>query len=88
MMNKIHGAPQQVILVPLGVCFLSSNILLVTLSLHFLGLCSSVSRPDQVLDQYRIAGETVVLYALVFMFLDTRYKDKHFELNCSKYLRN
>ena len=66
-------------------CFLGSNILLGTLSLHCLSLCSSLSRPDQDLDQYRIGGDIVVSYTLVFPFLDTRYKDKNFELNGSKY---
>jgi hypothetical protein len=57
---------------------LRSNILLSTLFLDTLSLCSSLSVRDQVSHSYRIAGKIVVSCILIFKFLDSRWEDKRF----------
>ena len=57
---------------------LGPNILLSTLFSNTLSQCSSLSVSDQVLHPYKIAGKIIVLYILLFMFLDIKLEDKRF----------
>jgi hypothetical protein len=54
------------------------NILLSTLFLNTLSLCSSLNVWDQVSHPYRTTGIIIVLYSLIFMFLASRWEDKRF----------
>jgi hypothetical protein len=55
---------------------LGSNILLSTLFPSTLRLCSSLSVNDQVSHSYKTTGNVVVLYTVIFIFLDSRLEDK------------
>jgi hypothetical protein len=54
------------------------NILLSTLFLKTLSLCSSLKLRDQVSQPYSTTGKIRVFYILIFRFLDMRRKDKRF----------
>jgi len=41
-----------------------------------LGFCSSVNVRDQVSHPYITAGEIIVLYIIIFTFLDSRLEDR------------
>jgi hypothetical protein len=51
-------------------------------------LCSSLNVSDQVSHPYRTAGRIVVLYILIFRFLDSRREDKSSGLNGSKHYQS
>jgi hypothetical protein len=55
-----------------------SSILLSTLFSNTLSLCSSFNVRDQVSHPYRTTGKIVLLYILIFMFIDSRREDIRF----------
>jgi hypothetical protein len=52
------------------------NILLSTLYSHNLNLCSSLSVRDQVSHPYKTTSKLIVLYIIIFKFLEWRREDK------------
>jgi hypothetical protein len=61
---------------------LRPNILLSTLLSNNLSLCSSLNVSDQVSYIYKATGKIIVLYILIFLFLDIELEDKRF---CTKW---
>jgi len=66
---------------PVTSSLLSPNILLSTLLSNNLSVCSSLSVSDQVSDPHKTTGKIIVLYILIFLFLDIKLEDKRF---CTK----
>ena len=63
---------------PVILSLLASNILLSTLFSNTLNLCSVLKVRYQVSQSYNTTGSIIVLYALTFNFLESRWDDKIF----------
>ena len=61
---------------PVTSSLLGPNILLRTLFLNTLSLRSSLNVSDQVSHPYKTTGKIIVLYILMFIFLDSKLEDK------------
>ena len=63
---------------PLTFSLLGTNILLNILFSNTLSLCSSLNVSDQVSHPYKTTGKIIVLYTVIFQFLDSTPEDKRF----------
>jgi hypothetical protein len=54
------------------------NIFLGTLFCNFFSLCSSLNERDKASHPYKTIRKTIVLYTLIFIFLDNKLQNKKF----------
>src|SRR5215510_11360148 len=63
---------------PVTSSLLGPNTLLNTLFSNTLSLCSSQNVSDQVSQPYKTTGRIIVLYIMIFKYLDSNLVDKRF----------
>jgi len=66
---------------PVTLSLLGPNILLSTLLSFTLRPCSSISVSDKVSHPHKTTGTIILLYILIFKFLDSKPEDKRFYTN-------
>jgi hypothetical protein len=77
-LHNIGWGVQIIKLLTITSSLLGPNILLNTLFSNTLSLRSSLNVSDQVSHPYKITGKIIVLWIVIFKFLDSRMDDKRF----------
>jgi hypothetical protein len=70
---------------PVNTFFLGPHILLSTLFLNFLNLCSSFNVRDNVSRAYKTAGKIIVLRILIFIYFNSKLDTKDSAPNDNKH---
>ena len=76
--RSLNSALYSLLHSPASLSLLGPNILLSTLFSSTISLRSSLSVSNQVSHPYKTTSKIIVLYILLFIFLDSRLEDKRF----------